>query len=173
MVNRRTDFLFPFTIHYLLFTKIGVRNLLTYTLYGLFILSCIVLVVSVLLQPGKSDAGALFSSSVSSAAFGPRGTQTLLAKITIGAAAAFMLVALVLSLPGVTGTRSVLQSAPADTAPPAPSPQQPSPDATTAPAQEEAAPQTNSNAPASTDAAATNTNSSAPASAEPSQSPNP
>jgi protein translocase SecG subunit len=154
--------------------------LLTYILYGLFILSCVVLVVAVLLQPGKADAGALFSSSVSSAAFGPRGTQTLLAKITIGAAAAFMLVALVLSLPGLTGTRSVLQSAPAD---PAPQQQQPSPEATTAPAQtdspapaaEGAAPQSNSNAPASTDAAATNTNtnSSAPASAETSQSPAP
>jgi preprotein translocase subunit SecG len=84
--------------------------LLTYLFYGLFILSCIILVVTVLLQPGKSDAGALFSSSVSSTAFGPRGTQTLLSKITIGAAAGFMLFALVLSLPIVTGTRSVLQS---------------------------------------------------------------
>jgi protein translocase SecG subunit len=157
--------------------------LLTYILYGLFILSCVVLVVAVLLQPGKADAGALFSSSVSSAAFGPRGTQTLLAKITIGAAAAFMLVALMLSLPGLTGTRSVLQSAPADPAPPAPQQQQPSPEATTAPAQtdspapaaEGAAPQSNSNAPASKDAAATNTNtnSSAPAPAETSQSPAP
>ncbi len=84
--------------------------MLTYLFYGLFILSCIILVVTVLLQPGKSDAGALFSSSVSSTAFGPRGTQTLLAKITIGAAAGFMLFALILSLPIVTGTNSVLQS---------------------------------------------------------------
>src|SRR6266851_1193086 len=78
--------------------------------YGLFILSCIILVVTILLQPGKSDAGALFSSSVSSTAFGPRGTATLLAKITIGAAAAFFLIALCLSLPAITGTSSVLQS---------------------------------------------------------------
>jgi preprotein translocase subunit SecG len=82
--------------------------LLTYFLYGLFILSCIVLVVAVLLQPGKADAGALFTSSVSSTAFGPRGTQTILAKITIAAAALFMLVALTLSLPIVTGSRSVV-----------------------------------------------------------------
>jgi preprotein translocase subunit SecG len=81
---------------------------LTYFLYGLFILSCIVLVVAVLLQPGKADAGALFTSSVSSTAFGPRGTQTILAKITIIAAALFMLVALTLSLPLVTGSRSVV-----------------------------------------------------------------
>jgi protein translocase SecG subunit len=78
-------------------------------LYILFILACIVMIVSVLLQPGKADAGALFSSSISSAAFGPRGTQTLLAKVTIGAAAAFMLIAIALSLPAVTGQRSVLQ----------------------------------------------------------------
>lgn len=84
--------------------------MLAYVLYGLFILACVVLILVVLLQPGKADAGALFTSSVSSTAFGPRGTQTLLAKITIAAAAGFMLFALMLSLPAITGTRSVLQS---------------------------------------------------------------
>jgi preprotein translocase subunit SecG len=84
--------------------------LLAYILYGLFILSCLVLVVVVLLQPGKADAGALFTSSVSSTAFGPRGTQNILAKVTIGAAISFMLVALVLSLPGINGTNSALES---------------------------------------------------------------
>ena len=84
--------------------------MLTYIFYGLFILASVVLVVAVLLQPGKADAGALFSSSVSSTAFGPRGTQTLLAKITIGAAVAFMLLAMSLSLPAINGTTSVLQS---------------------------------------------------------------
>ncbi|MEJ7709864.1 MAG: preprotein translocase subunit SecG, partial [Pyrinomonadaceae bacterium] len=89
----------------------------------MFFLSCIVLILGVLLQPGKADAGALFSSSVSSTAFGPRGTQTLLAKITIGAAAVFMLSALTLSLPALTRSRSVLQTAPEATAPA--QPQQP------------------------------------------------
>ena len=84
--------------------------MLTYIFYGLFILACIVLVLTILLQPGKADAGALFSSSVSSTAFGPRGTQSILGKVTIGAAAAFMLLALCLSLPFITGTSSVLQS---------------------------------------------------------------
>ena len=100
-----------------------------YFLYTLFILSCLVLVIAVLLQPGKADAGALFTSSVSSTAFGPRGTQTLLAKITIAAAALFMLTALALSLPYFTGARSVLQSvdepeapAPAATATPGATP---------------------------------------------------
>src|SRR5438132_1394976 len=95
--------------------------MLSYIFYGLFILSCVVLIVVVLLQPGKSDAGALFFSSVSSTAFGPRGTQTLLAKITIGAAAGFMLIALALSLPAISGTSSVLQSGiPDQTAVPSP-----------------------------------------------------
>jgi preprotein translocase subunit SecG len=71
--------------------------LISYLLYGLFILSCIALVVSVLLQPGKADAGQLFTSSISSTAFGPRGTQSVLSKITIGAAITFFLVALLLS----------------------------------------------------------------------------
>ena len=109
--------------------------MLTYILYSLFILSCLVLVVVILLQPGKSGAGDLFSSSVSSTAFGPRGTASILSKITIGAAAAFMLVALMLSLPAVTGSHSVLQSS-APEATPVP---QPSPAASVAPAASPAA----------------------------------
>jgi preprotein translocase subunit SecG len=105
--------------------------LLTYILYGLFILSCVVLVVVVLLQPGKSGAGDLFSSNLSSTAFGPRGTASVLAKMTIGTAAAFMLIALMLSLPGVTGSHSVLQSTEEESLP---SPTQtPTPEATPAP----------------------------------------
>lgn len=139
--------------------------MLTYILYGLFILACIVLVVAVLLQPGKADAGALFSSSVSSTAFGPRGTQTLLAKITIGAAAAFMLSALALGLPAIVGTRSVLQSQP-ETTTPQQQPAQPAAPANTntatqtvpaqpaAPPQQEA-PQSNANASAPANANAT------------------
>jgi preprotein translocase subunit SecG len=122
--------------------------MLTYILYGLFILSCFVLIVFVLLQPGKSDAGALFSSSVSSTAFGPRGTASVLAKITIGAAAAFMLIALMLSLPGISGSHSVLQSTtPESTSTPTP---QPSPSATTAPA---AVPEASPAAPGATNSA--------------------
>jgi preprotein translocase subunit SecG len=100
--------------------------LLTSILYTLFILSCIVLVVVILLQPGKADAGALFSNTLSSTAFGPRGTASLLAKITIGAAAAFMLIALALGLPILSGSRSVLQSVPesAPVATPTPTPAQ-------------------------------------------------
>ena len=123
--------------------------MLTYILYGLFVLACLILVVVILLQPGKADAGALFSNTLSSTAFGPRGTASLLAKITIGAAAAFMLIALMLGLPVFTGSRSVLESTPAaPVASPSPTPapaQQPatapatSPDGSSAPATSPAA----------------------------------
>jgi preprotein translocase subunit SecG len=89
--------------------------LVYYILFGIFILACIVLIVAVLLQPGKADAGALFTSSVSSTAFGPRGTQSILAKVTIGAAVSFMLVALILSLPALSGPHSVMRSGKAQT----------------------------------------------------------
>jgi preprotein translocase subunit SecG len=122
--------------------------LLTIILYTLFILACIVLVVSVLLQPGKSGAGDLFTSSVSSTAFGPRGTQTVLAKITVGAAAVFLFGALLLGI-GIGGAGSVMegvtdpqpaaspaaQTTPqADGSQPAASPQGAAPDAATTPA---------------------------------------
>ncbi len=126
--------------------------MLTYTLYGAFILACIVLVVVILLQPGKSGAGDLFSSNVSSTAFGPRGTASILSKITIGAAAAFMLIALTLSLPGVTGSQSVLQGQEPDATPtPAPvaSPATPVAPATVVP---DGSPAT-ANSPAATQAA--------------------
>jgi len=116
--------------------------LLLYVLYGIFILACLALILSVLLQPGKADAGSLFTSSFSSTAFGPRGTQTLLAKISIVSAIIFMLVALLISM-GVGGYRSVIGSgdveSPAPAATPAP--------AAETPAQEgEAQPNTNAGA---------------------------
>jgi preprotein translocase subunit SecG len=85
---------------------------LTYFLYGLFFLSCIVLIITVLLQPGKSDAGALFTSSVSSNAYGARGTATVLSKTTIVAATVFMLSALMLAMPALNGGISVLSTNP-------------------------------------------------------------
>jgi preprotein translocase subunit SecG len=102
--------------------------LLSYLLYGLFILACFVLIISVLLQPGKADAGSLFTSSISSTAFGPRGTQTILAKITIGAAITFMVVALLLTMGVGGGQRSLMEGGvpkPAATPTPAASPAAP------------------------------------------------
>jgi protein translocase SecG subunit len=85
---------------------------MVYFLYGLFFLSCVVLVAAVLLQPGKTDAGALFTSNIASSALSPRGTTTVLSKITIAAAGLFMLSALFLSMPALTGNVSVLSSNP-------------------------------------------------------------
>lgn len=83
---------------------------MVYILYTLFFISCVLLIGSVLLQPGKTDAGALFTSNISSTAFQPRGAQTVLSKITIGAATVFMLSALLLAMPALTGNISVLQT---------------------------------------------------------------
>ncbi len=83
---------------------------MAYFLYLLFFISCIVLIASVLLQPGKTDAGALFTSNISSTAFQPRGAQTILSKMTIIAAATFMLSALLLAMPALSGNVSVLQT---------------------------------------------------------------
>ena len=118
--------------------------MVTIVLYSLFVLACVVLIVVILLQPGKADAGALFSSSLSSTAFGPRGTASLLAKITIGAAGVFMLIALILALPSLSGQRSVLESNPASaptaTATPTPEPTQQQQAPAASPAASQAAP---------------------------------
>ena len=125
--------------------------MLVYFLYALFFISCIVLVATVLLQPGKADAGALFTSNISSTAFGPRGTQSVLSRITIGAAAVFMLTALLIAMPAISGDVSVLNTTPGattETTTPASVPANDSNNASVAPAD------TNSNTAANTNAAA-------------------
>ncbi len=74
----------------------------------------------VLLQPGKSDASQVFGGGASSAAFGPRGTQTVLAKITITAAIVFFLMAFLFSIPGLFERKSVGESVPVEEAAPPP-----------------------------------------------------
>ncbi len=93
-----------------------------YVLYTIFFVACIVLIAAVLLQPGKTDAGALFTSNVSSAAFGPRGTASVLSKMTIVAAIVFMVTALLISMPALTGNVSVLSGADAPAEAPAEAP---------------------------------------------------
>jgi preprotein translocase subunit SecG len=100
----------------------------------LYVCACIFLILFVLLQPGKSDAGAIFSGGSSSTAFGPRGTQTVLAKITIGSAIAFFLIAFLFSIPGLFEKKSLGagvkgQQAPIETP-------EPFPQATPAPVEE-------------------------------------
>ena len=122
--------------------------MLVYILYGIFFLSCLVLVAAVLLQPGKTDAGALFTSNVSSSAFAPRGTATVLSKVTISAAVVFMLTALLLAMPALTGNVSVLSANP-ETTTEAPAPTEtaaPDANANVAPAANTEVPATDANA---------------------------
>lgn len=95
---------------------------LTYILYGLFILSCFILILVVLLQPGKGDAASALGGGVTGAAFGPRGATTLLAKITIFAAISFMAIGFVLSVPGLVTDRSVTSGMETPAAPATPTP---------------------------------------------------
>ena len=97
----------------------------------LYIVSCLVLILFVLLQPGKADASGMFGGGANSTAFGPRGTQTVLAKITITAAICFFLIAFLFSIPGLFQKRSLGEGVgPAEPAPaalPAPADQPTSP----------------------------------------------
>ena len=95
--------------------------MLSIILTVLYIISCIVLILFVLLQPGKSDAAAVFGGGANSSAFGPRGTATVLAKVTITAAIAFFLIAFLFSIPGLFEERSLGEGVgPAESAAPAP-----------------------------------------------------
>ena len=108
-----------------------------YFLMGLYILACFVLILFVLLQPGKSDAAQVFGGGANSSAFGPRGTQTVMAKVTIAAAIAFFLIAFLFAeIPGISEDKSVgggigpaTETAPASpvTTPIAPAPEQTTP----------------------------------------------
>src|SRR6185503_7576646 len=95
----------------------------------LYIIACFHLILFVLLQPGKSDAAAVFGGGANSSAFGPRGTATVMAKITIGAARVFFLIAFRFAIPSWnTGKKSVGESVPAESAPEAPPPAPAPPD---------------------------------------------
>jgi preprotein translocase subunit SecG len=91
---------------------------LIYVLKGIFVLDCIFLVLVILLQSGKGgDVAAAFGGAGSQTAFGPRGAQKPLEKATVVAAAIFMFLALLFSLPGVSGPSSVVSDRPATSSP--------------------------------------------------------
>ncbi len=101
------------------------------------VLSSILLIVTVMLQGGENvDITAAFGG-VSQAAFGPRGSVTLLAKITWGLALLFIVTSVTLAIHASgSSSGSVLEHAPVKSAPmtPAsPAPARPVP-ATPAPA---------------------------------------
>ena len=60
---------------------------------------CLILIVVVLLQHGKSaDIAAAFGGQGSQTAFGPRGAATVLSKMTTGAAILFLITSFALSI---------------------------------------------------------------------------
>ena len=93
-----------------------------YVLMALYIAACFVLILFVLLQPGKGDAAAVFGGGANTGAFGPRGTQTVLAKITITAAIVFFLIAFLFSIPGIFEKRSIGEGVGSAVETPAPAP---------------------------------------------------
>lgn len=104
-----------------------------YLLYTIYVLACVFLVLVILLQSGKGgDVAAAFGGAGSQTAFGPRGAQKPLEKATIVAAVLFMLLALIFSLPGVTGGRSVVGD-PVETPTPTPVPAASAPAAAASP----------------------------------------
>jgi preprotein translocase subunit SecG len=99
------------------------------------ILSSILLIGSVLLQGGENvDITAAFGG-VSQAAFGPRGSVTLLAKITWGLALVFIVTSVTLAIHASrSSSGSVLEHAPVKSAPMTPAFPAPPPPTPAAPA---------------------------------------
>ncbi len=73
------------------------------------IINCVVLILAVLLQSGKSaDLAGAFGGVGSQTAFGPRGSASLLSRMTQACAIIFMLTSLGLWAVSAKGTKSVL-----------------------------------------------------------------
>jgi preprotein translocase subunit SecG len=89
----------------------------------LHVLLCLLLIGAVLLQGGENvDITAAFGGT-SQAAFGPRGSVTLLAKITWTLAGLFIITSITLAVHASrSGGGSVLENVPSKTAPAAPAP---------------------------------------------------
>jgi preprotein translocase subunit SecG len=92
----------------------------------LHVIVCLFLILVVLLQQGKSaDWSGTFGGGSSQAAFGQRGTATILTKATTAAAILFMVTSLALTiLAGRPGSRSVV---PTDAPAAVPAPVTPAP----------------------------------------------
>ena len=117
--------------------------MLYYLVATLYVLTCMVLMLVILLQQGKGgDIANAFGGGSSQAAFGARSGATVLSRATTVCAVLFVVGALVLGIVGQRGPGSVIGGrvparapvAPAPTAPaptPAPTPATPAPPAET------------------------------------------
>ena len=98
-----------------------------YLIAAIYILVCLLMQLSILLQQGKGgDIASAFGGGSSQAAFGARTGATVLSKVTTAAAVLFMVGALALSIIGQRGPGSVVSGTPAPKAP-ATAPAQPKP----------------------------------------------
>jgi preprotein translocase subunit SecG len=111
--------------------------MLYYLVATLYVLTCMVLMLVILLQQGKGgDIASAFGGGSSQAAFGARSGATVLSRATTVCAVLFVLGALLLGIVGQRGPGSVIggrvpQRAPAPAVPapgaPAPTPEKPAP----------------------------------------------
>ena len=115
--------------------------MLYYLVATIYVLTCFVLMLVILLQQGKGgDIANAFGGGSSQAAFGARSGATVLSRATTTAAALFLIGAIVLGIVGQRGPGSVLggrrPQAPANSAPaaPKPAPAAPAPAPATPPA---------------------------------------
>ncbi len=103
----------------------------------LFIVVCLFLILVVLLQQGKgADVAAAFGGATSQASFGPRGTTTLMHKLTTGSFVLFVALCIGLSVLTARRGRSVTAGVKGKAAAsaPAPAPAKPTGPASQAPA---------------------------------------
>ena len=88
-------------------------TVLYYLVLILHLIACFFLIAVVLLQQGKGqDLASAFGGGGTQAAFGPRGSATLLSRVTTGLAAVFMITSISLAVLKQKQT-SVLDSIPA------------------------------------------------------------
>ena len=93
-----------------------------YLVIALYVITCFVLVLVILLQQGKGgDIASAFGGGASQAAFGARSGATVLSRATTVGAIIFALCAITLGILGQRGPGSVLsgRGGPAPTPPPA------------------------------------------------------
>jgi preprotein translocase subunit SecG len=101
-----------------------------YLLYAIHVLVCIFLILVVLLQQGKGADLSVFGGGSTQTAFGARGATTLLHKLTVGSFLIFIVTTLLIGLPqvrrsgtvmeGVEGAATTPATAPATPAAPSP-----------------------------------------------------
>lgn len=95
-------------------------TVLYYLVLILHLIACFFLIAVVLLQQGKGqDLASAFGGGGTQAAFGPRGSATLLSRVTTGLAAVFMITSISLSILKQKEA-SVLDTIPAAVASPTP-----------------------------------------------------